>query len=102
MVITTYQVVASDFPAIEKGRKKKPISNELDFDNQSESSFQNTKKRRNDIDDADDEQTSAVSSPGGSAVDTNGLPEEYSSGLITTNGYGPLFQIRWHRIVLGK
>lgn len=102
MVITTYQVVASDFPAIEKGRKKKASANESDFEVQSEASSQSNKKRRNEIYGIDDDQASAASSPGSSAADNSGLPEGYSSGLLTTNGYGPLFQTRWYRIVLGK
>jgi SNF2-related domain len=101
IVITTYQVVASDFPAIEKGRKKKSAANDMDNDTQSEASFQNTKKRRNDLDDFDDDPTSAVSSPGNSPLEASILPAEYDSGLQSISGYGPLFQTKWYRIVLG-
>lgn len=102
IVITTYQVVASDFPAIEKGRKKKSVAHDMDNDTQSEPSYQNTKKRRNDLNDLDDDPTSAVSSPGNSsAFEASILPVEYDSGLQSTSGYGPLFQTKWHRVVLG-
>jgi SNF2 family DNA or RNA helicase len=102
VIITTYQVVASDYPAIEKGRKKKQVINDMNFDTRSESSVSSSKKRRNGEDAAEDEQSSTVSSPGFGMLDYTGLPDEHSSGLLPSNGYGPLFQVKWHRIVLGK
>ncbi|KAM3578372.1 hypothetical protein VKS41_009118 [Umbelopsis sp. WA50703] len=102
VIITTYQVVASDYPAIEKGRKKKQVINDMNFDTRSESSVSSSKKRRNGEDAAEDEQSSTVSSPGFGMLDYTGLPDEHSSGLLPSNGYGPLFQVKWHRIVLDE
>lgn len=102
VIITTYQVIASDYPAIEKGRKKKQVINDMNFDTRSESSVTSSKKRRNGDDNGEEEQSSTVSSPGFGMLDYTGLPDEYSSGLLPSNGYGPLFQVKWHRIVLGK
>lgn len=102
VIITTYQVIASDYPAIEKGRKKKQVINDMNFDTRSESSVTSSKKRRNGDDNGEEEQSSTVSSPGFGMLDYTGLPDEYSSGLLPSNGYGPLFQVKWHRIVLDE
>lgn len=95
VVVTTYQIVASDLA--QNGTKKKRGRKRLQ--KQRQQPLQTLGKDGSDLMDGDlsgDDDTSAVSSR---AASPDGQEEEHSQ---PTGDDGPLFQVDWHRVVLGK
>ncbi|KAI7897119.1 SNF2 family N-terminal domain-containing protein [Mucor mucedo] len=87
VVVTTYQVVASDMPGDErKGRKKKRKDSFV-------------------VDDDDEEEVlkdGAKSDTESDAKSDAKAEEKAEAKPVTKKDYGPLFQIDWHRIVLDE
>lgn len=87
MVVTTYQVVASDMPNTSKRGRRRQHGEEESSEGLSSAAATPTP------DDSVSPSSSAPNSPS---------PAASASASPSIESYGPLFQLEWHRVVLGK